>query len=222
MGYFKRGFTLLLIITSVFFSVGCSQSAPEIMHGSIFLTVYEGEEGQNEERYSFFVLPRDDDGFGDLAELDLYNDNAGLSWKMTDADWVSYTDNGDTWIGTRAIAMSDNASLPRGLFRAVIIDKGGERSEKTFSFDAPAVLPYAFPKFNWMPDTRTYKIESQYPENILLCYDEGGNFLSELPVLIMEGNLNSLGLPPKAQAVELWARDSEQSISALSKMVRVR
>jgi hypothetical protein len=104
--------------------------------------VYYQEAEGPVERFSFFILPEDEDGLEDLEELRLYHDQEGLAWSLTRADWISHEAEGKTWIGSRAIAMVDDGVLPRGLFRAVLLDRGGERSDRLFSFDAPAAPPH--------------------------------------------------------------------------------
>jgi hypothetical protein len=125
---------LLLVLFILLFA--CSQSEPEISYGSLELVYYENG-GNPVERFSFFVLSRDNDGIEDLDELWLYHDWDGLSWRLTSGDWISQIVDGNTGIGTRAISMVDNSPLPRGQFRAVLVDKGGSRSERFISFDAP-------------------------------------------------------------------------------------
>ncbi|MDR2471091.1 MAG: hypothetical protein LBD09_03150, partial [Treponema sp.] len=104
------GAFLLILV----FFLSCSQAAPEISRGALELVYYENG-GNPVERFSFFVLPRDDDGFEDLEELWLYHDWEGLSWRLASKDWLKTTVEGADWIGSRAIAMEDGSPLPRGL-----------------------------------------------------------------------------------------------------------
>jgi hypothetical protein len=194
----------------------CSQSEPEIKYGGLELVYYENG-GNPVERLSFFVLPSDGDGIEDLEELRLYHDWEGLSWRLTSDDWVRQSVNGQVWIGSRAIALEDGGSLPRGQYRAVLIDKGGEKTEKFFTFDASETRP--FPAFSvtggW------YRIESAYPRQSLIVYDNEGSYLISVDPPSMEGEISVLGLPSQARSLALWASDPEHSVSAFTDVVPI-
>jgi hypothetical protein len=208
---------LLPFFAALFFS--CSQAEPEIRYGSLELVYYENG-GNPVERFSFFVLPRDDDGIEDLEELWLYHDWEGLSWQLTSKDWISQTFDGNTWIGTRAIAMEDDSSLPRGQFRAVLVDKGGSRSEQLLAFDLPPDRGREFPLL--AVTGNRYRIDSRYPEQNLLVYDNEGNYLLSITPPEAEGEISALGLPSQAESLSLWARDPARSVSAFTDIVPLR
>jgi hypothetical protein len=205
----------LLLLFPVFLFFDCSRSEPKITYGTIRLVYFQGAD-KPEERFSFFVLPDDDDGIEDIAELYLYHDREGLFWQIPADDWVSFEAEGKTWVGTRSLAMDDEG-LPRGQFRAVLIDKGGEKSERLFTFDAPADPRYPFPVFS-ITNGR-YLVESGYPEHILVCYDGEGNFVTTKPIPVLDGTVAELELPSNIRALALWAEDSEYLTSALTDVV---
>ena len=215
MKIFKNFFLSLL---TGFCILSCSQAAPEIIHGSIELVYYENG-GRPVERFTFFILPHDADGLEDLEDLYLYHDWEGLSWHLTSKEWIRETINQNTWIGTRTIAVEDG-SLPRGLFRAVLADKGGSRTEKLFSFDAPPVMEKPFPSLSITGDQ--YLISSQYSQQNLLVYDNEGRYLVTVMPPAKEGNISALGLPSQAESLSLWARDPGRSVSAFTDIVPLR
>jgi hypothetical protein len=200
----------------IFLFFSCSRAEPRINYGFIELVYYQGVE-RPEERFSFFVLPEDDDGIDNLEELYLFQDRDGLRWLLTSDDWVSFESEGQTWIGSRGIAMADNETLPRGQYRAVLINKGGERAEKTFSFDAPAEPRYPFP-YLYITDG-IYQIESDYPVHRFLCYDSQGNLVTTLSIEQPSGALGDLRLASSIRALALWAEDPEYYTSALTDVV---
>jgi hypothetical protein len=170
--------------------------------------------------FSFFCLPDDPDGPDDLSELRLYNDSEGLMWLMKAEDWVRYEDNGKVWVGSYAIAPPTGESLPSGQYRAVMFDKGGEQSERTFGFEAPAKSRFPFPQLT--VDEGRYVIKSDYPDNVFICYDARGAYFQLLTPPSKEGEVAGLRIPPTVRSIALWARDTERSVSALTNVTSIR
>ncbi|MDR1444276.1 MAG: hypothetical protein LBI94_05310 [Treponema sp.] len=199
--------------------LACSHSEPSIEFGFLELVYYQGERGP-EERFSFFVIPRDDDGVENLEELRLYHDREGLCWTLTGEDWILHDEENRTWIGSRSIAMAAGEVLPRGQFRAVLVNKGGEKSERTFTFDAPEGSRFPFPSLEIRE--AQYRVESRYPENKLIAYDSQGRPVQTLPLGEFSGSVASLNLSSQTRAIALWAEDREYSTGALTEPVSVR
>jgi hypothetical protein len=221
MGKSMRRFLWFFPLISLFVlpTLSCSRAKPNIAFGTLRLVYFQGAQGP-EERFSFFIIPEDDDGAEDLSDLYLYHDREGLCWHLSSEDWVTFQSDGQTWIGSRNIAMLDDAALPRGQFRAELVDKGGERSERLFSFDAPQDARHPFP-FLYIEEGR-YRIESEYPEHYFVCYADSGLFLKNVPGTTLEGDLSALDLPRETRAVALWDEDSEYFTSALTDVVPTR
>jgi len=183
------------------------------------LVYYPGDTGP-QERFSFFVIAEDDDGTENLAELRLYNDREGLQWNISSDDWVSYDEDNKHWVGSRSIAMYGDETLPRGQYRAVLINKGGEQTERDFVFDAPEDPRFPFPFFSI--ENGIYKTDSRYPVNSFIVYDQQGNALKTIPVPNPEGSISDLGLPSNARLLALWAQDEQYSTSAMTSPVSFR
>jgi hypothetical protein len=206
-----------VLALALFFS--CSKAEPEILYGFIELVYYPGRT-RPEERFSFFILPQDDDGVENLSELTLYHDREGLRWLFSSNDWIMHEEDGKTWIGSRNIAMFDDAFLPRGQFRAVLVNKGGESTERKFTFDGPETPPYSFPVFSL--GEGTYSIDSQYPVNRFICYDQQGNAIQTAAIPNKDGNIRDLRLTNTVRTIALWAEDSNYRISALTEAIAIR
>ncbi|MDR0451389.1 MAG: hypothetical protein LBH26_09015 [Treponema sp.] len=213
---FLSGSGLFICLVLLF---ACSRSEPKITFGFLELVYYQGSAGP-EERFTFFVLPEDDDGIENIAELQLRHDREGLRWTLTPEDWISYEEEERTWVGSRSIAMIGSERLPRGLYRAVLINKGGEKTERIFAFDAPESSRFPFPVLR-INDGR-YQVESQYPSNKLICSDAQGNSLGVFALTELAGELSSLNLPPDTRSVALWAEDAEYLSSAMTDLVSAR
>jgi len=207
----------LLSLAALFFS--CSRAEPSILYGFIESVYYSGTD-KPVERYSFFILPEDDDGIENLSELYLYHDREGLRWLIKSDDWVQYTEDERTWIGSRSISMFEDNPLPRGQYRAVLVNKGGEQTERSFTFDGPEEPPHPFPFLSI--SSGVYRIDSSYPINHLICYDQQGNTIQTIPVNLMEGNMRDLRVSSSARSAALWAEDPEYRSSALTEAVPLR
>lgn len=207
--------TSFLSVLAVFFtlSVSCTNTKPEITYGYLQLVIYQSERGP-QERFSFFIIPSDNDGIDNLSELYLYNDREQLRWEIKSDEWVSHTQDGRTWVGTRSISVRDG-SLPRGVYRAVLVNKGGERAERNFTFDG--VVRFPFPELEI--NEGVYKVNSQWPVNRLVCYDGSGNYSGTVQLTSLSGNVTQLNVPSNARAAALWAEDEINFCSAFTNAV---
>jgi len=209
------GFIFLLIV----FTFSCSRSEPQITFGFIELVYYQDKDNPRE-RFSFFIIPEDEDGIENLADLYLYHDYEQLCWRISSKDWVVQEHEGKTWVGTRSIAIDEGETLPRGQFRAVLLNKGGEKSERNFSFDAPEDPRFPFPSL--VINDGRYTISSSYPVNRLVCYDEGGAYVQTVNIAALSGAVESLNLSSKTRSAALWAEDAQYFTSAFTDVVPVR
>ena len=211
---------LILTLFLIFTFLSCSGTEPEIVFGFIELVYYSGEDNNIRERYSFFIIPEDDDGIENLMELYLYNDREALRWLITSDDWIQYEEDGITWIGTRSISMFDSSPLPRGLYRAVLVNRGGESTERRFTFDGPITPVHPFPSLTI--DDGNYYIQSQYPVNHFVGYDLQGRIVQTMTVTAHEGTIWNLRLSSSVRSVALWAENPELHVSAFTEAVTVR
>jgi len=215
----RKIFPLFSLFLFILFALSCSRSEPVISFGFIQLVYYQDNE-KPLERFSFFIIPEDEDGIENLEELYLYHDRDQLRWHITSDDWVSYVYEGTTWIGTRSIAIYEDERLPRGQFRAVLVNKGGERSERNFTFDAPEDPRFPFPTLEISGGR--YTASSAYPSNRLVCYDEKGNHIFSANLSSLSGSVADLGIPSQARTAALWAEDAQYFTSAITYVTALR
>ncbi|MCL2374493.1 MAG: hypothetical protein FWC65_04555 [Treponema sp.] len=210
-------FAPALFLLLSFFS--CSRAEPRILYGFMEKAYMWSTDGP-QRRYSFFVLCEDDDGIENLSELHLFHDREGLRWLITSEDWIRFDEGGRNWIGSRHIAMHGGDHLPRGQFRAVLVNLGGERTERNFAFDVPEDSPHPFPWFSIQDGL--FALDSLYPVNRLIAYDEQGDIVNTVTLTQIAGYLHDLNLPLNVIGVSLWAEDPLLRISALTEVVAVR
>jgi hypothetical protein len=215
----KKAIAAVLCAAFLFPLFSCSRTAPKISYGFIELIYYQ-DKAKPQERFSFFIMPEDDDGIENLDELHLYHDREQLRWLIKSDDWISYSQEGKIWIGSRSITIEGDESLPRGQYRAVLVNKGGERSERLFTFDAPEEPRFPFPTLE-ISDGR-FTVNSSYPENRLVCYDEQGNYISTINLAALAGTLMELNIPSNAKTAALWAEDALYFTSAFTDVAAVR
>ena len=197
----------------------CNRTEPRISYGFMELAYYQAEAGPLE-RFSFFIIANDEDGIENLDELYLYHDREQFRWLLRSDDWVSLTQDGRTWIGSRGIAAAGDGSLPRGQYRAVLINKGGEKSERLFAFDAPEKARFPFPTL--AINEGQYRVNSAYPENRLVCYDAEGNYVATVNLSSLSGALSDLQFPSNARIAALWAEDPQYFTSAFTDAASLR
>jgi len=198
----------------VFFS--CSRAEPRILYVFIEKAYIWGTESP-EVQYSFFILCEDDDGIENLSELHLFHDREGLRWLFTPENWVHFEEGGRDWIGSRNLAMYDGATLPRGQFRAVLVNLGGETTERNFAFDIPVISPHPFPSLS-IGDGQ-FRIESQYPVNRLMIFDDLGNIAEVFTPAALEGRIHDWPILHNTLAAALWAEDPVYRTSAVTAAV---
>jgi hypothetical protein len=209
----KPPFIIFFAVFTVVLSVSCTRSAPEIKYGFLQLVLYQDKDGP-QESYSFFILPEDEDGIDNLDELYLYHDREQLRWNIKSDEWQRYTHDGKEWIGTRSFTVREG-ELPKGLFRAVLINKGGESVERSFTYDGG--VRYPFPEIDITDGV--YNVNSQWPVNRLVCYDNAGNYLSTVNLPSKTGQVSDLKVQSNARTAALWAEDEVNFCSAFTNVV---
>jgi hypothetical protein len=209
----KSLFILFFTVFTVVLSVSCTKSAPEIKYGFLQLVIYREMDGP-QEYFSFFIMPEDEDGIDNLEEIYLYHDRDQLRWHIKSDEWQRYTFDEKDWIGTRSFTVKEG-NLPRGQFRAVLVNKGGENSERSFTYDGN--VRFSFPEIDITGGI--YTINSKWPVNRLVCYDNAGNYLSTITLTSMTGDTSQLKLPSNAITAALWAEDEANFCSAFTNVV---
>ncbi len=80
---------------------------------------------------SLFVKPNDPDGFEDIEDLYLINDQQELFWRLNGESWAQSGTDEEIWIGSNSLKMPDGAAFPAGEYRILLRDVGGDSAEQT-------------------------------------------------------------------------------------------
>jgi hypothetical protein len=121
----------LSLILIVFFAA-CTGQPPEIVKTFWQINIVQDtEQGISYQSLSLFVKPKDPDGFEDIEDVYLINDEQELFWRLDAETWAQSGTGEEVWIGSNSLRMPDGASFPDGLYRILLRDVGGDSAEQT-------------------------------------------------------------------------------------------
>lgn len=116
----------------------CSAAPPQLVRVEVRLEhVHDLDRGVWYEQLVFFGLVRDEDGFADIEQLYLLNDEHQLYWRLDGEGWTHERRAGEDWIGMAGLVMAGGEAFPRGVYRAVVLDAAGQQDEQRVLIDAP-------------------------------------------------------------------------------------
>ena len=168
----------------------CSVAPPSFMaQGSRLLVVATDAEGSRDEHLSFFTSVADGDGVDDIEMLYIVHDGEELCWILEPGSWQRSDEGASVWIGSNALD-APGPTIPRGLYRAILIDKAGERGESSFLISAPESSVYDLPSIKLSGSSVV--VGSPYPSNTAFFLDSGGNVTKTVPVAQGDVPLDSL------------------------------
>jgi len=141
---------LLPILALLAILAGCSGKPPVLsrVYGRVIYT-HDPATGANAETLGVFLVASDPDGVENLSAFYVINDDAELFWKVDSSAWVTSVAEGENWIGTASIAMPGATPFPRGDYRVVLQNSGGDTVEDILTvpsrtvFSADASYPLA-------------------------------------------------------------------------------
>jgi hypothetical protein len=198
----------------------CAGKPPEILRLLWQVTLVDDRE--LDARYiavSLFVKPADPDGFDDLAELYLINDQEELFWRL-DADSWQKSGTGEPWIGSNGLGMPDGSPLLAGEYRVLLRDLGGESTEQSFRLPAVGMeeLERLVPRVEVAAGE--IRVQGRGLSRQLWLYDGSGAYLTIRP---LQGNKQAVAdllaaYPQLAGGFrfKVYTASGRESIGALS------
>jgi hypothetical protein len=176
--------------------LSCTGQPPEILRVIWQVNLVEDlEQNLTYQSLSLFVKPNDPDGFEDIEDLHLINDEQELFWRLDGETWAQSGAEQEIWIGSNSLKMPDGASFPAGEYRILLRDVGGDSAEQTFrlrrvsSKQARSYLPrvrVAEGRIQVAGEAATYQ---------LWVYDNSGRYVASFPIsenpLTVEAIINS-------------------------------
>ena len=154
--------------------LSCAVNPPGFVSTSHRLIVHALDgEGAREERLSFFASIKDQDGLADIEYLYIVHDESELFWTLTMDNWIQKDEGDSVWLGSNGLEPGDDGLIPRGRYRAIVVDKAGERDSRIFNLSAPITKDYILPAIRLAKNIVT--LDSAYQTNTLFFLDPAGN-----------------------------------------------
>ena len=167
---------LLLLLT-------CAGEPPEILRVFWQLNVVQDLElNLSHQSLSIFVKPNDPDGFEDIEDLYLINDEQELFWRLDMESWAQSETDQEIWIGSNSLKMPDGASFPAGEYRILLRDVGGDSAEQTIrlqlvsSREAKRYLPTV------TVEQGEIRVRGEADSYQVWTYDASGRYAASFPV----------------------------------------
>ncbi len=181
---------MLPVLFAVSAAASCSSKIPEVVSMTTRVIVAAVDDnGGREERLSFFASVADGDGVDDIEYLFLVNDALELSWTLEPGTWVRHEEGSIVWIGSNGLR-APGGNIPRGKYRAILVDMAGERSERTIMVSAPKTEGAILPSITMEADFLS--VRSPYSANTALFLDSGGNVVASAPIAAGRISMDSL------------------------------
>jgi hypothetical protein len=159
--------------------LSCSGEPPEIVRVFWQLNIVDDrEQDLSYQTLSLFVKPNDPDGFEDIEDVYLINDEQELFWRLDAESWAQSGSGQQIWIGSNSLKMPDGASFPAGEYRILLRDVGGDSAEQTMRLqflskkEALASLPRV------TVGDEEIRVAGKAPAYELWVYDPGGRFVT--------------------------------------------
>jgi len=131
---------------------------------------------------SLFVKPNDPDGFEDIEDLYLINDEQEMFWRLDGETWAQSGTEEEIWIGSNSLKMPDGASFPTGEYRILLRDVGGDSSEQTIRLQpVPSKQARSYlPKVN--VGNGEIQVAGEAITYQLWVYDSSGRYIASFPI----------------------------------------
>lgn len=171
---------LNIVILLIFFFLSCSGQSPvltEVWWQLNYEVNEEMEEGY--EMLSLFIHGTDEDGEEDLEYIYIINDEYEIYWTISAEEWTSFSEQGVTWVGKNGLKAPGNGSFPKGEYRVLLVDIGGERDEKSFFIKdvMPESEEILKPELTY--DNSSFTVRSEYPLFQIWFYNEEGELVDK-------------------------------------------
>ena len=177
----------------ILFVTACSGSPPQISRiSSQLLWVDDLLLGRKHESLSLHVVANDEDGFEDIELLHLISDETELYWTLDTESWTLTEAEQEQWIGSNRITMADLAPLPRGDYRLLLADLGGDMDEEIFTLETAAIKPESIPFPRAEIGGDRIVVEGIFDSYTLLVFTTADEFVKSVEIASEPGSIRGI------------------------------
>jgi len=142
--------SFICLLSAVLLYASCSFNTPTVVLVKKQRIYSYNLQGSLTERLAVFMLLEDGDGRNDYKDLTLREDTTGLEWALHRENTVFLQETGYSknaqWVGSNKFKYP-RRFFPAGQYTLSASDLGGNKTETTFSLQAPQIitfLPFGF------------------------------------------------------------------------------
>ncbi|UTC50745.1 hypothetical protein [Treponema sp. OMZ 855] len=142
--------SFICLLSAVLLYASCSFNTPTVVLVKKQRIYSYNQQGALTERLAVFMLLEDGDGRNDYKDLTLREDTTGLEWALHRENTVFLQETGYSknaqWVGSNKFKYP-RRFFPAGQYTLSASDLGGNKTETTFSLQAPQIitfLPFEF------------------------------------------------------------------------------
>ena len=175
---------MILVVAAILaLMTACSGSPPRIARiSSQLLYVNDLYSDRIYESLSFHIVAEDEDGFDDIELIHLISDEEELYWSLDAQTWLQSDVDSEHWIGTNRITMADLAPLPRGDYRVLLANLGGDMDEESFTLDIAPIKHASIPFPRAVVDTDAVSVEGVFLSYTLIVYTTADEYVKSVSV----------------------------------------
>ncbi len=170
----------LPVLTTLILLASCSGSPPAVINTD-YIFVYSNDlvRGAVYEELNFFAQVEDEDGLEDISEISIHRDDLGWSWNLGPDEWVSFSKDGEDWIGSTGL--TTGGRVPGGDYRLMVTDRSGKREDHEFRLKNPGVplKDLRFPSLTYRGGSLRVRTVGGAGAAALWFYNDKGSFITE-------------------------------------------
>ncbi|UTC44905.1 hypothetical protein [Treponema sp. OMZ 857] len=219
--------SFICLLSAVLLYASCSFNTPTVVLVKKQRIYSYNQQGALTERLAVFMLLEDGDGRNDYKDLTLREDTTGLEWALHRETTVFLQETGYSknaqWVGSNKFKYP-RRFFPAGQYTLSASDLGGNKTETTFSLQAPQIITFLPFEFTLETEQWTLNITDSsacsYFSLIMLSAD-----LQPLTVYQLQTNgtdrqngaLTTFeNKPTDARYIQCFGENTDQSIGFLS------
>ena len=219
--------SFICLLSAVLLYASCSFNTPTVVLVKKQRIYSYNLQGSLTERLAVFMLLEDGDGRNDYKDLTLREDTTGLEWALHRENTVFLQETGYSknaqWVGSNKFKYP-RRFFPAGQYTLSASDLGGNKTETTFSLQAPQIISFLPFEFTLENEQWTLNITDSsacsYFSLIMLSAD-----LQPLTVYPLQTNGTDRqngaltmfeNRPTDARYIQCFGENTDQSIGFLS------